>query len=502
MSQLARSLRIKLTLWYLAVFLISLGLVVGLVTLARRDVVVANVDAAVARSAAATVENVLVDEPAWDAPSLRALVPADAGFTFVCVRGADGGVLAVDGAVSPSAIPYGDWESVPAGPTREVFTAIDAELGTRITGEPVALRMLTLPFRVPGGEARVLQVAVPQARYTRSLGPYVDVLALGLPVGLVAALLGAWLVAGRAMAPLRRITEAAQAVSPEDLGGGVRLETGDAEVEVSHLQTELNRVLSRLEKAYSAQEQFLSNVSHELKTPIAVLLTQSQTLGGDDEAPPEVREFVASVQEEMAKLGQIVESFLDLTRADFVGELMHRESIPVNELVMEAVARNGERAELAGVRLVTRLIELDDDDADEPEIAGDPELLVSVLDNLIRNAVRFSPQEEAVTVQASHGRDEAVISVRDRGPGIPEDHLEWIFDRFAQEPGEWERARGTGVGLAIARSVVELHGGEVSVNNEPGGGCRFLIRLPLFAQRSPETDGVGGAAGGGRRKSA
>jgi signal transduction histidine kinase len=125
-------------------------------------------------------------------------------------------------------------------------------------------------------------------------------------------------------------------------------------------------------------------------------------------------------------------------------------------------------------------------------VAGEPELLRTMLDNLVRNAIRFSPTDERVEVEASVVGDRVKIRVRDYGPGIPAAQLATIFDRFAQAPEEQRKGRGHGLGLAIALGIAELHGGSISAENCEDRGCTFVVELPQFR---PGAKGVGPATG-------
>jgi signal transduction histidine kinase len=115
----------------------------------------------------------------------------------------------------------------------------------------------------------------------------------------------------------------------------------------------------------------------------------------------------------------------------------------------------------------------------DPHREGDPELLCAMVSNLLRNAIHYSPPETAVEVEVSLSGPDAVITVRDRGPGIPPEDLERVFERFYRAPRPGDTFMGTGLGLAIARAVARLHRGEISARDRPGGGSEFVIRLPL-----------------------
>jgi signal transduction histidine kinase len=145
-------------------------------------------------------------------------------------------------------------------------------------------------------------------------------------------------------------------------------------------------------------------------------------------------------------------------------------------------------AQQYGVRLHPSL--LDAEDEVDTNLMGEPALLQSMLDNLVRNAIRFSPEEGTVEIALERAGQVVRLSVRDRGKGIPEGRLDQIFDRFAQAPEERRRGRGHGLGLEIAQGIAELHGGSIRAENRSGGGAAFIVTLPVSGPTDgPEEDG-------------
>ncbi|MCB9844630.1 MAG: hypothetical protein H6811_01395 [Phycisphaeraceae bacterium] len=342
-------------------------------------------------------------------------------------------------------------------------------------------RMALVGFRGTDGRRYVLLGATADtyAQRVRSLTEQVFLIAM--PIGALAAGVAGWVIAGIGLGPIRELREIARTLSPQSIGQ--RIELHGADPEVQRLQSELDAARSRLEEGFRAQERFMANVSHELKTPIAVLLTEAQTLAAPDESE-RMREFIESVQDEMIRLGRTVESLLTLTRVrerQGAAAGADRRTM-INELVLASVDACESDAKRYRVRLEPRLLE---DSANvDAQIRGDEVLLRTMLDNLVRNAIRFSPAGERVTVTASIVEESAELSVTDRGPGIPADIIENIFDRFVQAKDEERRARGHGLGLAIAHGVAELHGGSIRVRNLPDAGCEFVVWLEIAGRAS------------------
>lgn len=308
---------------------------------------------------------------------------------------------------------------------------------------------------------------------------------------LVGGVAAAWIIVGAAVEPLRRITESARDVAPERIEES-RIAVPEVGTEVNAAKRELNRALDRIEAGYQAQERFISNVSHELKTPIAVVLTEARRLRRMERPQAELEEFIDDIAEQMAHLAKIVESFLTLARIDYEERLQKNEEFWFQDLLVEAVSRSTALALTHDVHVELQLTEEEFEFFDAPTW-GDPELVSSAVENLIRNAIRFSTRGGLIQVSVTgapaadgeeglEGRPRAVIRVKDQGPGMPADILETVFQPFKQ--GEGERSRGTGLGLAIAHKVTELHQGRIRAYNRDDGetGCVVEITLPFLAE--------------------
>lgn len=332
-------------------------------------------------------------------------------------------------------------------------------------------------LRTDGRGDYVVGLATSDAFVGRQLALVRRVLLIAGGIGMVAAVVAGWFIGGIAVAPFERLREIASGLRPESVGRALEFDSSNAEV--ARLTAELDRARQRMMEGFSAQERFLSNVSHEIKTPIAVMLLEAQTLDTDG-SPAHVREFVDSVGEEMLRLGRLVESFLTLTRVRDGKGIARIARYGVNDLLIDSAEHCAAMARQYRVALAPRL--LSDDATIDTAVAGELELLRTMLDNLVRNAIRFSSPGERVEVRASVEGGLARIAVRDTGPGIPEAQLATIFDRFAQAPEEQRKGRGHGLGLAIAQGIAELHGGRISARNCPGRGCEFVVELPVYGE--------------------
>jgi signal transduction histidine kinase len=393
------------------------------------------------------------------------------------------------GAVVTSSVSLHDqrppFEIPPAGDLADtpIYRTISAAEMPRFDGDPdlkgpARSRMVTLPVRRDGSdEIYYLQVARSLAAMDHIRNIFHGILIFTSVLSILGAGAAGWIVAGRICARLNRISSGLKRISPTNLDE--RLDLTTMPDEIGRLAAEVNVMIERLAQGFQSQERFISDVSHELKTPVAVLLTEAQALkmGRRNEAAHNA--FVLSVEDEMRRLGKLVESFLMLARFGhgrrFLGEII----FSINDVALESVQHSKLLAAQHGVTL--SLFFSDPDTAcEDGTVRGDPDLVRISIDNLVRNAIQYSKRGDTVSVSVSCDHGLARIAVEDQGRGVPEEYLKTIFDRFAQAPGPSPSGRrGTGLGLAIAKGVVDLHGGTIEVRNRPQGGCAFSVTLPL-----------------------
>lgn len=474
MPNRARSLRFKLVAWFVLVFFLIQTTLVGAVVFFRREMIQRSLDNALTISAESMVDNIVTADIAWTPYDLQALVPKGSGFALYAVRDAEGTILVSSGFPTDRKLPFAEWESVPAGPIGGAHAMIGSHLAEELTGNSAPLRLFTLPFR-RDEKLFFFQAAVRDQALERLLGPFFDLVLLGVPVGLLAAVIAAWVIAGRAVSPIRRLSVAARDVSPRRLSERFEVSTTDREVE--GLESELNSALARLEAGYRAQDQFISNVSHELRTPVAVLLTQAQVAKMGERSLEKGYAFVDKSETLLKRLGKLVESFLVLARAELT-EHPSKDPVSVIDIVLDCLHTCKDSADQKQVRLTSSFPDEECDDS-EPDLVGDADLLQTMVENLVRNAIDHSPAGGDVALNVEYTEDTVRIIVRDVGPGIPEDYLDRIFDRFVQAPTSSNRTGSSGLGLAIANGVAKLHGGTIRVTNNIGAGCTFVVTLPI-----------------------
>lgn len=284
--------------------------------------------------------------------------------------------------------------------------------------------------------------------------------------GLVVSLVVIQLLAHGMVAPLREMVAATNAMADGDYSQRVRATSQD---EVGSLARSFNTMAARLDEAERQRRELLANVSHELRTPVAALRARLENLADGVEVLDD--EAVATMLKGTERLGRLVDQLLELAQFESGAIRIDRHEFSVGEVIADAAA------EVSPVRPAVRVVT----DVDGGLVtAGDPERIHEVLTNLLTNAVRHSPAAGQVTVTATATPARGVrIEVADEGSGVPADAVERIFDRFCRvETGPRPGSGGAGLGLAIARSIVELHGGSIRAEPRAPAGCRIIVDLP------------------------
>jgi two-component system OmpR family sensor kinase len=328
---------------------------------------------------------------------------------------------------------------------------------------------------IPGG--RVLVIAVPMRDVDDTLSRLILVEAL-VGAGVILALVAlGWFVIRLGLRPLERMGRVASEIAHGDLTR--RVSPDDERTEVGRLGASLNQMLVQIEQAFDDRAEsedrlrrFLSDASHELRTPLASIRGYAELfrLGAANE-PEELERAMARIESEATRMGVLVENLLLLARLD---ELPEMPLLPVDlgELAEHAAQDTRAVAPERAVRLT----------ADSAVwVLGDPEQLRQVLANLTRNAVAHTPAATAIEICVRREGDQAVLEVRDHGPGLPAEAEDRVFDRFWRAEGGRSRGRGgAGLGLAIVKAIVQAHHGEVHAGNARDGGAVFRVTLPIM----------------------
>lgn len=288
---------------------------------------------------------------------------------------------------------------------------------------------------------------------------------------LVSAVVSYWL-AGRAFAPIHRLTATARKIGAGDLRQ--RVPVPPAQDEVHFLALTLNEMIEHLDEAFKRQRRFVADASHELRTPVAAIRSKTDVALLQPLSAAEYRHVIQGINTEVGRLGHLISDLLALARADEGQSPLVLEPVQLDVLV-EAVAANAEP--LAQERNINLRVQV----SEPVTVQGDEARLIQVVMNLLDNALIYTRSGGCVTLLVGRDQDTARIIVRDTGVGIAPEHLPHIFERFYRADPARQRREGNsnGLGLAIVDWAVRAHDGSVSVESTPGQGSTFTVALPL-----------------------
>jgi two-component system OmpR family sensor kinase len=490
MHTFTRTLRFRLALAFSVLMVLVQGPLTFILPLVRESMAMQQSNAILAEKAfaiAAFAESAMRERKEITREDLRQILQSNYPTVslYAQIRTGEKRILGTTKGLEETLLPFATpeesgWASDKPGST--YYTNVTLEPSSPGGGSPERsnLRMVITRLRQPNGAAAYVQVAAPIAGIDKT-GTLLRwaLLTAGVGSTLVAALLG-WFVGAVVTNKADHVRSAVSKISAERLGERVDLPAGDDEI--GQMAGEVNLMLERVAQAFLAHERFITHASHELKTPVATLLTEAQALRIGQAGEAEYRHFARSVEDEMRRLSKLVESFLLLARVGHGRRFTAEARVPINEIVIDCVQHAALLAQQTGVHIRPTLHDPGSSSggiAVEGLVRCDGELLRVAIDNLIRNAVQISRKGDAVDVIVHCDESNAVVKVRDHGPGIPAEYLDRIFDKFAQVPRDERNRRGTGLGLTIAKGVIDLHGGRIDVANAPEGGAEFVVVLPL-----------------------
>ncbi|MBQ2119266.1 MAG: HAMP domain-containing histidine kinase [Clostridia bacterium] len=463
-----RSIRFKLTLWFSAALIVVVGITLLAVLTASRAVL------------RGTIRDYLVGTVEENVDKIR----------FVTGKG--------DTAAN-SYIPYGegylqidlDFMQV----VNEVHTALYTASGVMLYGEnPLSRQTGDLAFTeshirymkikgvrydlydrkldipLPDGRPLWIRGVVPETKSAAQLGEITRLLLILLPILILLSVVSGYFLADRLLSPIRRIEKTAEEISAgDDLKK--RIDGGGTRDEIGHLADVFNRMFDRLERSFEAEQRFTSDASHELRTPTAVILAQSEYTLEKERTPEEYVEALQVVQKQGKRMDALISDMLDYTRLEQSPERYVFETVDLSRLVSETA----EQMTMVGTNGISLRTQVEEG----VSVPGNPMLLSRLLQNLIGNAYRYGRENGHTTVSLFSDGGRTVLSVADDGIGIPREEQEKIFDRFYR--GDASRSvRGTGLGLSMVKKIAELHGAGVEVESSPGEGSTFRIIFSHF----------------------
>jgi signal transduction histidine kinase len=323
----------------------------------------------------------------------------------------------------------------------------------------------------------ILQIAAPLTLLEQSNTEFLRLLLGLIPCTiLIAGILG-YAASRRAFSPVVTMIQKTAQIEVSNLKE--RIEVRESDAELKELGKTLNQLLDRIEQSFSAQERFIADASHQLKTPLAILRGELELLQAGPVQSREIGEGLKSASQEVTKLIRLVENLLLLARMDAgLGEIAF-QPVRLDELLSEAMTRLQYVAKQRGIKMSWHLYPY----SGQPEgridfeLPGDADLLRCLMENLIENAVKYSLKGGAITVNLKEEKESFCLQVIDQGRGMSEDERSAIFQRFWRDPKKSISISGAGLGLAITKKISDIHGGQILVESEPDRGATFSVRL-------------------------
>ena len=441
------SLRARLLIWYTLILAVVIATFAATLCYLFWRSLVADVDQGLQASAAGLVQG------------LRPTASGD--FDLVL----PGEYRQVDGITAAPTTYYAVWnhegELIDRSPGDVPLTAPPAP--------GLAMRQGRRELTTTGANGAVVLVGRDLADTRRDVLAFAGTAAAGGLMALVVSLLGGWFLAGRALAPVARISHAAAAMTAGDLTARIAIERTENELEQVALA--LNQAFDRLHQAVENERRFTADASHELRTPLATISAEIEWALARPRTAHEYRRCLDTAQRAANRMRRVVERLLTLAHADAGAAALQRAPVGLAPVVNDAVGIVKPLAEQKRVTIETRL--------DPATVVRDRDRLTDLATNLVSNAVRYNRDGGRVSIEVWPDGEDACLRVADTGTGISAEDLPRVFERFFRaDKARTADSGGAGLGLAIAKWIVEAHGGRIACTSTAGHGTEVLVRLP------------------------
>lgn len=289
-------------------------------------------------------------------------------------------------------------------------------------------------------------------------------------IGSVGALIIGYLITKKSMQPVKNMSSTARQITASDLGR--RLKISDAEDELSDLARTFNSMLDRLEDSFKRQREFVSDASHELRTPISVIKGYINLLDRWGKDNDEIREeAITAIKEEADHMDKLIESLLFLARGDIENIEVVKETFYLDKVVKRICDE---------MSMINDNINIECRVNDGIEFKGDKKLIIQLLRIFLDNSIKYTPKGGKIIVSVTHKNKNIILEIEDTGQGIPENEIPHIFERFYRvDKSRNSNNGGTGLGLAIAKEIIDIHEGDVEVISKKNEGTKTKVSLPV-----------------------
>jgi len=455
------SLRIRLTLWYVALLAMTLLIFSGYIYWRFYNSVMGQVDVSLKAIAGQVLVNVDLEGdqsiPTFQNTEEMASILKQAGETNIAVR-----LLSPSGTV---------WDGLGYYTDVPVSTSIGEGFSTVSTDDEHSWRIYSLPLRTKSGRVvGWLQTIQYLNTVSHTLEGLREQFYWGIPLALLLTALGGFFLADRALRPIDRITRTAYSISATDLSR--RIHYSGVKDELGRLADTFDAMLDRLQAAFEHERRFTDDAAHELRTPLTILKGQISVTLSRPRTAAEYERTLRGLEQEVDRLIRLSTDLLFLSRLDQGRMFWRQEPINLSDLLRVAVEQISTLADEKGITLSDSL-------EDTLWVRGDQDHLIRLFLNLLDNALKYTPAGGKVRVTARREGSEVRVAVSDTGPGIPAEALPHLFDRFFRvDADRSRRTGGAGLGLAIAYEIARRHGGTLTVQSREGEGTTFVVWLP------------------------
>jgi len=462
----------KITLWYVFTFVVTTLVIFSFMYMRFRHHLIKEIDRLLEDESREFASEILenrmdVNEAMRDYEedvSVRESNPIHAR-----VLSADGRVMAASRNFAEIVYPIDQEKLARIGVGSRYFETV------KVPGRRTPFRIFSSHVSIDEKLDCIVQIGTRMWRMRKTLSNFRHSLLAAIPIVLVLGSMGGWFLARRSLSPIGHITETARRITASNLGE--RLKSRGTDDELDHLIETLNEMISRLEDSFKRVSQFTADASHELRTPVSSMRGEAELLLSKPRSIEEYQRVLANHIEKLDFLTRMVNDLILLSKFDSNEAGLEMVRIRLNELLVNLWELFGVLAEQKGIGFTLGEIE-------QADVLGDRTRLQQLFTNLIDNAIKFTPSGGHVDMSLKKHGEFASVSIRDTGVGIPEEEFEHIFKRFYRV--DKSRARetgGTGLGLSICQWIAKAHHGKIELESELQKGSRFIVSLPLLADR-------------------
>ncbi|WP_339149245.1 MULTISPECIES: ATP-binding protein [unclassified Sutcliffiella] len=336
------------------------------------------------------------------------------------------------------------------------------------TGLDQEIRAVVIPLQMNDRLEAVIFLYMPLTAIAEAFQPIRNFLFIGMVMLILLLAFVGTKMTNRIVRPIKQMEKVAKDIAQGDFSKRLSLKGED---EIASLGRSINTMSSNLEEIDRNRREFLGNVSHELRTPISYLKGYGEALG---EGIITTEKYVETVTKETDRMDRLVHDLLDLAQLEGDSYPMNKEPIILAELIKEVLGRF--RLKLDDKKLLTE-VQLNE----EVVVNGDHRRLDQVMENLLSNALKFTPEKRTIRISVVDGNTMGVLIIEDEGIGIPEEDVPYIFERFYRvEKARTRKSGGTGLGLSIVQQIINKHDGKIIVDSELGKGTVVTVEIPLF----------------------